>query len=309
MAQPQPNSLPVALVVSADRYKSAFFKRSLKGLFHVIDASDNFAAVDWLKSVQASIIILDEKTLSNTWPLISEHIRALAGYRDVPIFLITNNLKKNFLVKAMNLGISDFLNEPFDSDEIFQRILAASHSKPATKKIRLMTKKFKKTPSAPPSKLSAPQRFVITESAIKKITSMQEKYQPMCLVLLEVDEFKNIAKEIGSDGEGKLLSHLQAVLKSHQRNLDKILPQGSGRFLMILPHTSHPAAVTIAETLRKAIHEKPFSFKSHHFSLFLSVGVVTLDKNSQLSKNAYEQFGTMLKKVDKALQAKRKKSE
>ncbi len=309
MVQPQPDSFPIALVVSADRYKSAFFKRSLKGLFHVIDASDNFAAVDWLKSVQASIIILDEKTLPNTWPLLSEHIRALAGYRDVPVFLITNNLKKNFLVKAMNSGINDFLNEPFDPDEILQRILAASQSKPATKKIGLMAKKFKNTRSATLSKLSAPQRFVITESAIKKITSMQEKYQRICLVLLEVDEFQNIAKEIGSDGEEKLLSHLNAVLKSHQRNLDKILPQGSGRFLMLLPHTSHRAAMTIAETLRKAIHEKPFSFKSHHFSLFVSIGIVTLDKNSKLSQNGYEQFDTMLKKVDKALQAKRKKSE
>ncbi len=148
-------SLPIVLIVSADSYKSAFFKRSLKGSFQVIDASDSFTAVDWLGSVQAAVIILDEKTLSDTWPSIVEQIRNLSGYRAAAILLITNNLKKNFLVKAINMGITDFLNEPFDADEVFQRILVATQSKPPTKKVNMMAKKFKKTARASFPKLSA----------------------------------------------------------------------------------------------------------------------------------------------------------
>lgn len=148
-------SLPIVLIVSADSYKSAFFKRSLKGMFQVIDASDSFMAVDWLGSVQAAVIILDEKTFADTWTSIVEKIRNLSGYRAVPILLITNNLKKNFLVKAMNIGITDFLNEPFDADEVFQRILVATQSKPATKKVSMMTKKFKKAATTSLPKLSA----------------------------------------------------------------------------------------------------------------------------------------------------------
>lgn len=301
------DSLPVVLVVSADSYKSAFFKRTLKGLFYVIDAIDSFTAVDWLKSVQASLIILDEKTLLNTWPIIADHIRNLSGYREVPLLLITNNLKKNFLVKALNMGISDFLNEPFDADEIFQRILVATQSKPVTKKITLMAKKFKKMPSTPPAKLSSPQRFVITEDAIKEIAIVQQKHQSMCLLLLEVDGFQKIAQEIGEEGMHKLLSHIKHVFKVHQRHLDVVLPQGNGRFLMMLPNTSHRAAMTIAETLRKEIQGKPFHIKSYSTPLSLSIGVVTLDKNSALSQSAYDQFGSLLGKVDHALnKAKRK---
>jgi len=308
MAKVQSDSQPVALIVSEDSYKSAFFKRALKGMFHVIDASDSFTAVDWLKSVQASIIILDEKTLSTTWPIIAAHIRNLAGYREVPILLITNNLKKSFLVKAINIGISDFLNEPFDADEIFQRILVVTQSKPATKKIGLMAKKFKKTTaSSSVSKLSAPQRFVITENAIKEIASLQQKHKLLCLLLLEIDEFQKMVEETGADGEGKLLSHLEQLLKLHQRPLDMILPQGNGRFLMVLPNTSHRAAMAIAETLRSEIPKKPFAFRNRHFPLSLSIGLAALDKNSPLSQSTYDQFGSMLKKVDNALsQAKQK---
>ncbi len=301
------DSLPIILVVSADSYKSAFFKRTLQGLFYVIDATDSFTAVDWLKGVHASLIILDEKTLSNTWPIIADHIRTLSGYREVPLLLITNNLKKNFLVKALNMGITDFLNEPFDADEVFQRILVATQSKPVTKKITLMAKKFKKTPSISPAKLSSPQRFVITEDAIKEIATVQRKHQSMCLLLLEMDGFQKIAQEVGEGGAQKLLSHIQHLFKTHQRRLDVILPQGNGRFLWMLPNTSHRAAMTIAETLRKEIQEKPFPIKSHSIPLSLSIGVVTLDKNSVLSQSAYDQFGSLLGKVDRALNKAKQK--
>src|SRR5262249_46357605 len=131
--------------------------------------------------------------------------------------------------------------------------------------------------------------------------SLQKKHQSLCLLLLEVDEFQKMAKEIGEEGEKKLLSHLQQMLKLEQRPLDMVLPQGNGRFLMILPNTSHRAAMAIAETVPNDIHKKPFQLKSRQFSLTLSIGVVALDKNSVFSQSTYDQFGTMLEKVDKAL--------
>ncbi len=294
------SSIPVVLVVSGDSYKSAFFKRTLKGLFYVLDAADSFTAVDWLKSIQASLIIIDEKSLATTWPILVDYIRKLPDYRETPLLLITNNLKKNFLVQALNMGISDFINEPFEADEIFQRILVATESHPVAKKVSLMTKKFKKAPSAPPRKLSLPQRFVITEDAIKQVSTVQKKHQSLCLLLLESDNFQKTVSDIPG-AEESLISHLHQYLKSQLRNLDALLPQGNGRFLMMLPNTSHRAAMMIAETIRKDIQETPFLFKGREYTLSLSIGLVSLDKHSALAKSAYDQFDSLLGKVDKAL--------
>ncbi len=294
------SSIPVALVVSGDSYKSAFFKRTLKGLFYVLDAADSFTAVDWLKSIQASLIIIDEKSLATAWPILADHIRKLPGYKETPLLLITNNLKKNFLVDALSMGISDFINEPFEADEIFQRILVATESHPVAMKVSLMTKKFKKAPSAPPRNLSLPQRFVITEEAIKQVANVQKKHQSLCLLLLESDNFQKTVSNI-QDAEEKLISHVHQYLKSHLRDLDVLLPQGNGRFLMMLPNTSHRAAMMIAETVRKEILEAKFHFKGREHTLSLSIGLVSLDKHSALAKSAYDQFDSLLGKVDKAL--------
>jgi two-component system, cell cycle response regulator len=294
------SSAPIALIVSGDSYKGAFFKRTLKALFYIIEASDSFTAVDWLKSVQASLVIIDEKSLASTWPILADHIRKLAGYREVPILLITNNLKKNFLVEALNLGISDFINEPFDADEIFQRILVSTQSKPVTKKVSLLTRKFKKAPVAAPRKLSSPQRFVINEEAIKQIATVQKKHQSLCLLLLEVDDFQKLLLEI-KESEEKLTEHINKYLNAQLRKLDSILPQGGGRFLMMMPNTSHRAAMAIAEMMRKDFQKHKFHFKNCTFTLSLSIGLVSLDKNSALTKSAYDQFGSLLGKVGKAL--------
>jgi len=299
------DTLPIILIVTADNYKSAFFKRTLKGLFNVIEISDSSAAVERLKNMQPSLIILDEKTLSTTWSIVASYVRIQSGYNHIPLLLITNNLKKSFMVGALNIGITDFLNEPFEQDEIFQRILAATQSKPGEKKVAMMTKKIKKTISPSLGKLSSPHRFVITEEAMKEVATAQKKYPSLSLLLLEIDDFQNIAHEMREDDVQKLLSHIRNLCRAHERHLELILPQGSGRFLLLLPNTTHQEAMELAETLRKEAQAKPFHAQTHLFSLSLSIGVVALDKDS--SQGAYDQVGSLLEKVDKALnKAKRK---
>lgn len=294
------HSTPIALVVSQDPYKSSFFKRVLKGLFHVVSATDSFMGIDVLKSMQISLIIIDERTLTKTWMILAEQVRKLHGYREVPMLLITNNLKKNFLVHAINKGISDFINEPLDADEICQRILVATQSNPVTKKISLMTKKFKRAFAGQPLKQVLSRRFVVTEDAIREIASVQKKHSSLCLLLIEVDDFQKISQDIDQEGMATLLSYLKSIFQTYSRSFDMLLPQGGGRFLMMLPKTSHTAGLAFAETLKNEAHRQPFHYKRKSIPLSLSIGVVHLEKGTSF-ENPYDQFGDLLKKVDEAL--------
>lgn len=284
MVSSQPlSTIPIALIVSNDSYKHSYFKRILKELFHVVLAKDSFSSVDYLKSMLPSFIIIDEKSLPDTWMILAKHIRQLGEFREIPLLLITNNLKKKFLLKALNAGINDFLNEPFDSEEIYQRILVATQSTPMTKKMLMMTKKFKKIPRTEARKLTLPQRFVITEKAIKEIAKVQQKHHSLSLLLIELEHPQHEAQSLD----------LQRLLEAHRRSLDVLLPQGGGRFLFMLPKTSQRAAIVIAETLsQEAQAQAPL--------LGLSIGVAFFDETSSL-KSAYDQFDTLLTKVNKAL--------
>ena len=296
-----PATEPVALIVTDDPYKSAFFKRTLRALYYIIETADSFTAIDWLKSLQASLIIIDEKALASTWMILAEHIRKLSGYRTTPILLVTNNLKKSFLVQALHAGVNDFLSEPFDQDEVFKRIVTTTESQPVTKKVTLMSKRFKKTPSGQLPKLSLPQRFVMNEDAIREIAKLQQEHPSLCLLLLEVDDIQKFQKEYGSEAAEAIVQAVEVLLKSQQRKLDVLIPQGGGRFLMLLPNTSHRATMAIAEMLRKEAKLNPAQHKGNAFAYSLSIGFVSLDKKTTLSENVYEEFNSLLGKVDKAL--------
>src|SRR5271169_4945429 len=101
--------LPIALIVVSNRYKSAQLKKALKNYFSIFEVEESFGAVEWLKYFQASVIILDEEALTKTWPAFVEHIRKLPNYIEVPVFLISSNIKKTFLSQAVKCGVSDFL--------------------------------------------------------------------------------------------------------------------------------------------------------------------------------------------------------
>ena len=105
MSQPV-ESIPIVLVVIDDRYKSALLRKALKNAFSLFEIPDSFGAVEWLNHFHASAIILDQAALTKTWPLFVQHIRKLPEYEDVPILLISNNLKKTFLSQALNAGIT-----------------------------------------------------------------------------------------------------------------------------------------------------------------------------------------------------------
>ena len=111
----QSPSIPIALVVIDDRKKTTLINKALKNIFNIFETQESFGAIEWLKHFQASVIILDEAALNKTWPLFVQHIRRLPDYAEVPILLISKNLKKTFTTQALNYGITDFLLDPLDS--------------------------------------------------------------------------------------------------------------------------------------------------------------------------------------------------
>jgi diguanylate cyclase (GGDEF)-like protein len=288
-----------------NRHKSSLIHKALKNMFNLFETQESFGAVEWLKHFQAAAIILDEAALTKTWPLFVQHIRRLPDYADIPILLITNNLKKTFTTQALNYGITDFLLDPLDPDEVYQRMLVHMKSSPIAKRVALLTKKIPRS-SLQKIDVSLPKRFLVTEEVIRRIAQSRTAQRPLALVMIEINRFSEIEEKYKIEKTEKLLAQCIALFKTHLRKNDFLLPQGGARFLLIFPHTSHRAAVAIAEMIRKEVESTTFSINSSRISLTLSMGLNAFDTDPE--RNIYDQFDAFLKKVDRALiEAKDKK--
>lgn len=300
------DSIPTLLLVTESAYQKTYFKKVLKNSFFLITSHDSFSAVDWIKSMPIDAIILDQKTLHSTWAILCQHVRQLPGCKTTPILLITNNHKKSFFLEALNLGVSDFIHEPLDGDEIYQRIIVSLQTKPVNKKMVLITQKIKKQtrPSLPRKRLSL--RFVTTEAAIKEISKVKKTHRPLSLIMLEIDDFQTLSESHPKSVIDSVLAGAEKFLQNQLRKFDVLMPQGGGRFLILLPKTSHRAAMMIAEMIRKEVPDAIFSPRKKEIELTFSLGVIAYDEKIPMPKNAYDQFEELLIKVDSALKEAKK---
>ncbi len=301
--------LPHALVVSIHSTKIAIVKRALQGLYHVIAAESSFSALDWLRHEPIQLIILDQKSLSSEWSSLCAHIRSLPGYDKIPILLISSNHKKTFYLEALHHGITDFIGEPLDSAEVSERVLIASQAQPLNKKMALVSKKFSKKTAASSIQPPLTKRLIITEALFKKISDAVHTQHPLCLLMLEIDQWHKMERGLSEREIRGLNTQIETFLKKQLREQDLLLSQGGSQFLILLPKTSHRAGVLIAENLRIDAHKEVFKLKGDDLFLTFSIGCSAYDNKTPLKETTYEHFEKLLTKVAQSLKkAQRKKN-
>ncbi|MCF8033813.1 MAG: GGDEF domain-containing protein [Desulfarculaceae bacterium] len=74
-----------------------------------------------------------------------------------------------------------------------------------------------------------------------------------CLIMLDIDHFKNFNDNYGHPAGDRLLSDFAKVITDNVRGQDKVVRYGGEEFLVVLPETSRGGGAQAAEKLRLAI--------------------------------------------------------
>ncbi len=236
---------PVILLISGDEAKIAFFKRTLKESFYLITALEGMAGKELLKNMVVDLVVIDEK-LNDVFSLSNE-IRKISGCLEIPLLLLTNVLKKSFLEQAFKAGFNDFLNEPLDPEEIYQRLSVALKAHSVQKKTRSVADRLKKSAvSQQPEPLQ--KSFLFTEE-------MFRGPKPLTILMIEFTPYP---------------ADPTRFFKRHLRQLDSLVPQGKNKFLILLPKTSERAGIAIADSIKKEALSS--------LELVLSIGILCFDE-------------------------------
>jgi CheY-like chemotaxis protein len=115
------DELPCVLAVD----DSPFFLNSLSTLFKgapfkLVSVRSGEAALKFLQRLNPSVFILDIDMPEMNGYELAEIIRA-RGYKS-PIIFLTGNAKKEYVIKAIRVGASDFIVKPITKEQVFERI-------------------------------------------------------------------------------------------------------------------------------------------------------------------------------------------
>lgn len=112
------------------------------------------------------------------------------------------------------------------------------------------------------------RRFLI-EAFEKEIQRADRHERPFCVVMLDVDRFKNFNDAYGHLAGDQVLVGMGRVLRDATRDLDVLARYGGEEFIALLPECDLENAVKAAERIRTRLSAEPFE----HGPVTISVGV------------------------------------
>lgn len=129
------------------------------------------------------------------------------------------------------------------------------------------------------------------------LDSYQALSQPLAVIALDIDHFKQINDGFGHDVGDQVLATLATLMQQGARQADAVCRSGGEEFLILLPGLSLPLAFEIAERLRQRVAAHPMPGAGH---ITISLGVAHWPGSD-------DDLNTVLKQADKALyEAKRR---
>src|SRR5246127_1407755 len=127
-------------------------------------------------------------------------------------------------------------------------------------------------------------RRSLEDIAGRFISHAKRLKNPLSLLLIDVDRFKNVNTKFGHLTGDVVLADTAALLKSSVRGSDAVFRYGGDEFLIILADTSRAGAVKVIERIRSYLIDWNRAETLDGFELSLSIGIsewsdgVTLDE-------------------------------
>jgi len=119
--------------------------------------------------------------------------------------------------------------------------------------------------------------------------------QPTCLIMCDLDHFKDINDVHGHEVGNVVLKHIAGLIKKTIRRLDIPCRYGGEEFALILPDTKLRQGVRFANRLRLIIENSPVQAGDLYLGIEASFGVDIYSRGDQLTEKEFvEQVDSFL---------------
>jgi len=272
------------LVVDDEQSIRDLLAEALVHLGHRVEtACDGLEAIIKLKKGNFSIVITDI-----IMPRMDgmELIRYLVKNRkSIDTIATTGHTMSYQYTDVITAGAADFIAKPFTMNELeakLNRILRERH---------LLEELERLAVKDPLTGLFNRRQF---NEVARKEAARSERYQhPLCLFMIDIDNFKDYNDAHGHQAGDDLLVQLAKILTASVRqNVDTTYRLGGDEFAVLLPHLTTDLALQVANRIRDVYNALVFG------PTYLSIGIAHfLQKTADIDSDIED----MMRRSDRAL--------
>ena len=265
--------------------------RALKPIAHVAATSDPQAALFEAAEKPFELVIVNSN-FDHFDPLrLCSQLRSLERTRFLPMLLVTDQGADEMIVRALDLGVNDYITRPVDPNELVARSLTQIRRKRYNDRLRANVQHTIELAVTDALTGLNNRRYLDTHLKILFNRSLV-RGRPLSVLITDIDRFKQVNDTYGHDAGDEVLKEFASRIRSTVRGADLACRYGGEEFVVVMPDTSSEIAAAVAERLRAAVETMPFNLKetgrsiSVTASFGISSRIETVASPEQLIKQA-----------------------
>lgn len=192
----------------------------------------------------------------------------------VPVILLVDDPRMMRVARDLKAPLKDFLVKPHGLDEVYQRIELALLTRT---KFRALHKQMRDLEGLVATDFKT---GLLTDRHFRNVLQVEWKRaqrhgSPLSLMLIDIDEFKQVNDSTEYAFGDEVLRRVAAALKQGIRETDFAARFGGDEFMLLLPHTSPAEAVQTAIRLRRIVGGLLVDNGSYQRRVTVSIGIDT----------------------------------
>jgi two-component system cell cycle response regulator len=277
------------------------------------DAGSATRLSEWLSTVhepvltrgpQTALALLAEKDfdllivslrLSNADGLrLCSQTRSLDRTRHLPIIVLVEPGDEPRLLRALDMGVNDYIMCPIDRNELMARVRTQVKRKRYSDHLRNRLEESIEAAMIDPLTGLHNRRYM--ESHLRTLVADAIRSgRSLSVLLADIDHFKSVNDTYGHDVGDFVLKEFSTRFRRNTRGIDLACRFGGEEFLVIMPDTNMQRAYQVGERLRVAIAADPFQIKPDvGIHLTASVGIATLESADDTPESVFRRADSAL---------------
>ncbi|GAB4138049.1 MAG: PleD family two-component system response regulator [Sphingomonadales bacterium] len=232
---------------------------------------------------------------------VASRLRSYRETRQVPILAIAEENDTENAIKALDIGVNDYLMRPIDANELRARVRTQIRRKRYADRLRESFHLSIKLATSD-AVTGVYNRHYLTSHLSTLVQKAHESKKEFSLMMLDIDHFKKVNDTYGHVAGDEILREFANRVSMSVRGVDIVARYGGEEFVVLMPETIQETALMVAERVRAMIADEPFHCGAidQPVALTASIGVA--------SYTAGDHNGdAILERADDALYAAKKK--
>ena len=120
----EPENKPRILIVDDSEFNRAILKEILQENYEIIEANDGKEALLKIDEygMEISLVLLDIIMPEKDGFEVLKYMEEESLISDIPVIMISSEDSANYIRRAYEMGVSDYINRPFDASIVYQRV-------------------------------------------------------------------------------------------------------------------------------------------------------------------------------------------